>query len=671
MKRILKLILLVSISAESYGAQQLSIWSFDSLSGLANGSTVTATAEVVAGTPLVTIRNSDIYASGATGIAYTDVLGVAHVAGKAIGWSDFKKKNQAYDGQLDISLDASGFAGMTVRFDYKHNNSSDGSENQLEWLTSIDGGATWSAATMFTVTDDNSWHSKTIALPPSVDGQGNLVIRIQKYASDSNATEVNNILILDNIEITGDPSGPGQGPVITPVNLPPVPSVNPVVLCSALGDTADTSRSNIVLSVTDPDTVDSQLVASASSSAPSVATATVIRHTSGSEDTFQVILQPLTVGYANITVTVSDPQSNSATYTIQYAVSAASSTPLATRYHSGSSDASAAVALDSNWMLVADDENQIIRLYDRHNSGLPTKVFDFTGALGLAKEADFEAAARIGNRIYWLGSHGNDKTGNVEATRNTILACDVSGTGTNTTLTYVNKFSNLKANLISWDQANGHGLGVNALGLAASAASGVACNDPAGFNIEAATAFNGMVYIGFRTPLENTSARDKALVIPVTNFPGVVDSGSGTLQFGTPISLDLGGRCLRDMAVTTAGDILLLAGPVDDTSEPTFEFYRWDGNAASQPHLLATSLNASAINGGGHPEGIVSPPDAVVPGSQVQVIQDNGTTIFYSDGIAGKGLSTRQFAKDRSDVLTIGQLRRGSGTLLIIGGVRR
>jgi hypothetical protein len=672
MKLTLQLFLLVTISVRSYGAPQLSIWSFDSLSGLANGSTVTATTEAVTGTPLVTIRNSDIYASGATGIAYTDVVGAAHVAGKAIGWSDFKKKNQTVDGQLDIGLNAVGFVGLTIRFDYKHSNGNDGSENQLEWLTSIDGGATWSAATMFTVTDDNSWHSKTMALPPSIDGQGNLVIRIQKYAGDSNATEVNNVFIVDNLEVTGGAGpGPGQGPVITPVSIPPVPSVNPVVLCGALGDTTDSSHSNIVLSVSDPDTVDSQLVASVTSSAPSVATAEVVRHTTGGEDTFQIILQPLAVGYANLTVTVADPQSNRATYVIQYAVSAASSTLASSRFFSGSSDASAAVALDSNWMLVADDENQVIRLYDRNVSGLPFRTFDFTGTLGLAKEADFEAAVRIGNRIYWLGSHGNDKTGSVEATRNTIFSCDVSGAGTNTTLSYVNKFGNLKANLISWDQANGHGLGPNALGLAASAASGVPCNDPAGFNIEAATAFNGKVYIGFRTPLENTSTRDKALVIPVTNFPGVVDAGSGTMQFGAPVLLDLGGRCLRDMAATAAGDLLLLAGPVDDAVTPTFELYLWDGNASSQPSLLTTSLNASTVNGGGHPEGMVSPADAVVPGSQVQVIQDNGTTVFYNDGIDGKGLSTRQHAKARSDVLLIGPLRHRPGTLLIIGGARK
>ena len=268
----------------------------------------------------------------------------------------------------------------------------------------------------------------------------------------------------------------------------------------------------------------------------------MVRHTSSGQDTFQVIRQPVSVGYATITVTVSDPENNRATYEIQYAVSAASATPEATRYHAGSSDASAAIGLDTDWMLVADDENQVIRLYDRKTSGLPHKTFDFSGSLNLAKEADFEAALRIGDRIYWLGSHGNDKTGNVEPTRNTVFAADVSGAGTNTTLTYVSKFSGLKSNLIAWDNANGHGLGAAALGLAASAASGVPCDSPNGFNIEAAMVFNGKVYLGFRTPLENTSARNLALVIPVNNFATVVNAGTGTLTFGAPIFLDLGGR---------------------------------------------------------------------------------------------------------------------------------
>lgn len=656
--RALRLLVLLVCAAQVDAGQQLSIWTFDSLSGVANGSTVGATTEMVDGTPLVTIRNSDIYASGGTGVAYTDTLGVPHSATKAFGWSDFKKKGQSVDGQLDIALDATGFSTLALRFDYKHSNDNDSTANQLEWLYSNDGGGTWSAATLFTVTDDNAWHSRTIILPSTVDGRANLVIRIQKYAGDSDDTEVNKILIVDNLEITGDSgSGPGQGPVITPVNIPPVPSANPVVLCGAISDTADASRSNIVLSVADPDTADAQLNALAGSSAPSVATASVVRHTDGSNDTFQVILQPLAVGYADLTITISDPQTNRATYTIQYAVSAASSTPAASRYFSGSSDASAAIGLDADWVLVADDENEVIRLFNRHTSGPPFKTFDFSGHLGLAKEADFEAALRIGNRIYWVGSHGNDKTGNAEPTRNTIFAADVSGSGTNITLAYVNKFVHLKDNLIAWDNANGHGLGAAALGLSDSAATGIPCDDPDGFNIEAAAVLDGKVYIGFRTPLENTSNRNLALVVPVVNFAAVVDAGSGTMVFGAPVFLDLGGRGLRDLAPTAAGDLLLLAGPSDETTTPSFEFYQWNGVASSKPVRLSSSLGSVAIDGGGRPEAIIGPVDAISFGSQVQVIQDNGITIYYNDGISGKDLGTRQFAKERCDLLTIGQQR--------------
>ena len=67
-------------------------------------------------------------------------------------------------------------------------------------------------------------------------------------------------------------------------------------------------------------------------------------------------------------MTVSDG-SNSASYVINYAASAASTTPASSRFHTGKSDASAAIAIDSSYMLVADDEDQTIRVYDRTDRG--------------------------------------------------------------------------------------------------------------------------------------------------------------------------------------------------------------------------------------------------------------------------------------------------------------
>ena len=86
--------------------------------------------------------------------------------------------------------------------------------------------------------------------------------------------------------------------------------------------------------------------------------------------------------FADVTVTVSDG-SNTNSYLVNYAASTASVTPNTTRFHTGTSDASTAIAIDSNYMLVGDDENQVLRLYDRNQSGLAVNGFDFTSSLGL------------------------------------------------------------------------------------------------------------------------------------------------------------------------------------------------------------------------------------------------------------------------------------------------
>jgi hypothetical protein len=639
-------------------ADQLAIWTFPALSGIGNGSSVSATAESLTGTPGATIRNSDIYASGQTGTSYTDTAAVAHGANKALGWSDFKKSGQSVDGQLDLAFNATGRSSMSLRFDYKHNKDNDSSENKLQLRFSTNGGSSFGTPVPFTATDNNTWKAKSFALPASLDGQANVVVRIEEDDSTTNATEVNNILLFDNIELTGTMgggSGGGQSPVLTITSSSAsIPASNPAAFCSAIGDTADAARTAISISPADADTADASLTASVASSNPSVATGSLTRSSSGGQDIFALTLNPLSVGYANITVTIADPEAHSASYTINYAVSAASSTPATSRYHAGASDASSAIALDADWMLVANDEDQIIRLFDRNFSGQPVKTFDLNANLALAKEADFEGTVRFGNRIYFIGSHGNDKDGNPEPTRNMVCSYDVAGTGSATTLTYVNKFTNLKSQLIAWDSSNGHGLGSNAIGLSASAASGVLPTDPEGFNIEAATPSGSQVLLGFRAPLQNKTARNKALVIPVTNFQARVDAGSGTMTFGAPIFLDLGGRAIRSMATMPSGKILILAGLPGESAD--FQLYSWTGNASSAPVAIATTLQAAALNGGGSPEAIVDPPAELAAGSQIQIIQDNGTTIYYGDGTAGKDLATRAFAKSRSNLITITSL---------------
>ena len=77
----------------------------------------------------------------------------------------------------------------------------------------------------------------------------------------------------------------------------------------------------------------------------------------------------------------------------------------------GPCDASAAVALDADHFVVAGDEDNTLRVYRR---GRPEPVGEAPLAAFLAsgnKESDLEAAAAVGQRIYWIASHGRNSKG--------------------------------------------------------------------------------------------------------------------------------------------------------------------------------------------------------------------------------------------------------------------
>lgn len=403
--------------------------------------------------------------------------------------------------------------------------------------------------------------------------------------------------------------------------------------------------------------------------------------------TVTVTVSPTGVGYSTLTITVTDGETASAQATVNYAASAASLTPSTSRFHIGiAADASTAIAVDSNYMFVANDENQRIGLYSRTQSGPPVAEFNFTpdqanGAAplglndqtgaGVQREIDIEAATKVGNRIYWLASHGNSRTGNLTPNRYRVFSTDVGGSGAGSTLTFVGRYDHLRTDLINWDVNNVHGLGANHFGLQTSAASGVAPEDPSGggFNIEGLVMAPGSsttAYLSFRAPISPASARTKALIVPVTNFAALVDSQinggtAGTAVFGAPILLDLGERGIREIAKNASNQYLIVAGPADGATgvaPKDFRFFTWDGNGLSSPVLRGADL--TALQTGGSVESIVEMPAVLNDGAVIQILSDNGDTIFYGDGIVAKELTQDNHKKFRSDTIAL-----GSGTYRI------
>ena len=488
-----------------------------------------------------------------------------------------------------------------------------------------------------------------------VEGLETIALTLTSSNTYSLGNATATVTITDNDFATATPTIQEAASTTPFLNLPATGSG---AVSGVINDPTDPSQTlGIDFLIADADTDVNSLTVTVSSSNSSVVSSSNL-NLSGSGANRNLKISPNGVGLADISLNVSDGI-NSAAYVIRYAASAASLSPSSTRFFTGTSDVSTAVAIDSQFMLVADDENQVLRLYDRSNSGLPIAGFDFTSSLaltdtsgGVPREVDLEASLRVGNRIYWLGSLSNSSSGDYRPNRNRLFATDVSGSGATTSLSYVGRYDNLKADLISWGDANGYN-------FTASAAPGVLpeAADGSGFNIEGLTiAPNGTTaYVAFRAPKVPTASRAKALIAPITNFSDLVTGLATTANIGAAIELDLGGRGIREIKRSSGGDYLIIAGPADTatgTAPKDFRLFTWSGNAADAPVLRSADL--TSLLAGGSFESIVDLPTDLSSSSQIQLLVDNGDTDFYNNGTAAKELNQNNFKKFRGEWLTLG-----------------
>ncbi|MEU5806835.1 hypothetical protein [Streptomyces sp. NPDC047718] len=353
-------------------------------------------------------------------------------------------------------------------------------------------------------------------------------------------------------------------------------------------------------------------------------------------------------GYTDLTVKVVGLGGKSATRTLSYAASAAVQNPADARYFTGSADASAAVEVGGGYAVVADDESNVLRLYDRSRSGAPVRTWDFGSQLGVTKEVDIEGGTLVGDTIYWTGSLGNNKDGEYKALRNTVFTTKLTGSGSSAQLTYGRSYKKLRDDLVSWDTANG-----NRYGFAAGTAAGQVPKQIDGFNVEGlefAPGSTTTAYLGFRAPLAPAVPGGRALLVPVTNFDEVLSSGAEAV-FGAGVELDLGGLSVRDVKKNAAGQYLILAGSwaADDNSDP-YALYQWDGVPGHAPVKRA---DLPTTDPGGW-EAVVAVPDLSVPGARVQLVTDSGSADLYGDGIEAKDLAHPEWKKARAAWFTLG-----------------
>ena len=422
--------------------------------------------------------------------------------------------------------------------------------------------------------------------------------------------------------------------------------LSPLSISGVLIDPTDPTKNlGIHFTIGDNETdTNSLTVAATSSNLTVVPNANIILTGSGARRNIKIF--PANVGYANITVTVNDGTNNSV-FVIAYAASVSAEDPNAARWHTGMSDGSDAVALDSAFFISGDDELNQLNVYSRNASGLPAKIFEYTSYLSLPDpskpEVDLEAGTRSmknTNKLFWLGSMSNGKAPfDNKPNRNRIFSTTVAGTGAATNFTFSGYYGDLKNQILAWGDANGYG-------FTASAAAGVDSKSISGFAAE------GMVfgpdsttlYIAFRAPLVPTSTRTKAVIAPILNFETWFNNGApaGAPTFGAPIELDLGGRGFRDIIRLPNGTYIIVAGSA--STDGNSGLYKWTGHAIDAPISIYSAFNGAINMEGAMPIGTTL--------NQIQIISDGGDDFLYGDVTAAKDFANLSMRKFKSNVIT-------------------
>jgi hypothetical protein len=297
----------------------------------------------------------------------------------------------------------------------------------------------------------------------------------------------------------------------------------------------------------------------------------------------------------------------------------------------GACDGSAAVALDRDLFAVADDDSNVLNIYrtgqadaipqpslDRFLEA-PQKKKPGPDGQPVFKEVDIEGAARIDDRIYWIGSHGRDSDGDAEPGRSRLFATRIVPRPDGLRLEPVqpgayktlreDMFEDPKLKPLKLSKAYGSGK-----------KDGPAPESENGFNIEglAATPEGGLL-IGFRNPRPGR----KALVIPFENPRDVVGVVDGVKKpiFGNPRLLELQGRGIRSIEWIN-NTYVIVAGPhgeaKDSDIKPPFAVFTWSGKEADTSPVMMKNVE--------FPDGFS--PEAVfaIPGSSnMMLLSDDGT----------------------------------------------
>lgn len=257
--------------------------------------------------------------------------------------------------------------------------------------------------------------------------------------------------------------------------------------------------------------------------------------------------------------------------------------------YAGISNPSGAVALDNKLFIVGDDEDNLLRVYDRNRFDKPIQTLSLRNIFksvikdGEDLEVDIESMATINHVLFIIGSHSTSRTGEHRPTRHRLIALqfklDASKKLTVNPLgeIYTRLIDHLKqdARFDKYRLDKAEKLPPKAIG---------------GLSIEglASTPDNGLL-IGFRNPLSGGKINQdrliggKALLVKLKNPFEVIHGLSA--RFAKPRELDLDGQGIREITWRKKQQFIIVAGPYHENSanndhpQETGKLYKWSSQS--------------------------------------------------------------------------------------------
>lgn len=247
--------------------------------------------------------------------------------------------------------------------------------------------------------------------------------------------------------------------------------------------------------------------------------------------------------------------------------------------HQGMCDASGSVAIDEHRFLVANDEDNILKVYSSEKSGEPLQSIDtnsyFTNNPD-KDEVDIEAVTQLNGILYWITSHGRNKNGKRKEERHQFFANEI----TNSSQPVLKQFGKSYTQLVLKDMLQETRLKKYNLKKAET----IVPKGKGGLNIEGLTTTpEGELLIGFRNPIPD----GKALLLPLKNPLELIKQNEDKVSasFGNPIEIDLEGLGIRSIEYWESYKVYLIVAGAYDSSDK-FGLYWWSGNDEEKPQKI-------------------------------------------------------------------------------------